>query len=80
MSVINGQNDSGFHGYSFSSLYPGMYTGPTQTDETIPEVEEQQALAGVEDPAPMMVDQKQKLGIISLVAALVVILFLFGRG
>lgn len=79
--VIAGSGDSGFHGYSFQSMYPGMYQGlKSQTEETVPEPEEQQALAGVEDPAPTTVDQKQKLGIVALIGALLVLLFFFGRG
>lgn len=78
--VLSGDNDSGFHGYSYSSLYPGMYAGPTQQDDTIPDPAEQQALAGIEDPAPRPVDSKQKMGILSLVIGLVVLLVLFGVG
>lgn len=72
-------SDSGFHGYSLATLYPGMYTGKTQTDETTPEPEEQSALAGVEDPI-VTVDSKQKMGILALVLVLVSLLFVFGRG
>lgn len=79
MQVSSALADSGFHGYSLASLYPGMYQGRTQTDETIPEPEEQAAIAGVEDPV-VVVDRKQKMGIVTLVIVLVALLFVFGRG
>lgn len=80
MSVTAGYSDSGFHGYSYASMYPGMFVGNTQTDDTIVDVEEQQALAGVEDPAPKAVDKKKSMGIIALLVGLLVLMFLFGKG
>ena len=81
MSVTAGQGDSGFHGYSYQSLYPGLYQGvKSQTEETVPEPEEQAVLAGVDDPAPATVDSKSKIGILALIGALLVLLFFFGRG
>lgn len=81
MSVITGTNDSGFHGYSLASLYPGMFPGAaTQHDETVVDPDEQQAIAGVEDPAPQAIDKKKSLGILALVIVLIGLMIAFGFG
>ncbi|MEK5036410.1 hypothetical protein MKY96_33810 [Paenibacillus sp. FSL R7-0302] len=80
MSVSMAAQGTGQIAYPMSSLYPGMYTGPNQTEDTVPDVEEQQVLASIEDPAPKSVDKKQKVGILALLGALVALLVLFGRG
>lgn len=80
MSVITGTNDSGFHGYSLATLYPGMVSGYTQHDETVVDTDEQQAIAGVEDPAPQAVDKKKSMGILAIVGVLLALMLVFGFG
>lgn len=80
MGVVTGMNDSGFHGYSLATLYPGYSQGATQHDETVVDPEEQQAIAGVEDPAPQAVDKKKSMGILGIVVFLLALMFIFGFG
>lgn len=63
-----------------ATLYPGMYSGETQSQETIPEPEEQAALTNLDSPAPPPVDAKKKLNMFTLFIALFALLFLFGKG
>lgn len=69
-------NNSGFHGYTFASLYPGMYSGVDQKQETAPEAEEQQAYANVDNPAPPAVDEGKKLNIFLVLGLLLILIFI----
>ncbi|CAM2914991.1 hypothetical protein [Erysipelothrix tonsillarum] len=80
MGVIAGSNDSGFHGYPASSMYPSMFSMPSQHDQTMVDPDEQQAVAGVEDPAPRAVNSKTSMGIIGLFVGLIVLMLIFGIG
>ena len=69
-----------FEGYSMRNIYPN-WGAADQQEETIPEVAEQQSYAQV-DPATTTtgVSGKQKMNTWILLAALVVIILLFGKG
>lgn len=64
--------------YPSSSIYPGMFTGANQTEDTIPDAEEQKVIAAVDTPAPPAVDGKQKSNMLVLFLLLLVLVFLFG--
>lgn len=77
--MVKATNDSGFHGYAASSLYPGMFSGVTQTLETVPEPAEQEALANIDQPAPKAVDRGMAQNIWILIGGIVLLVVLFGR-
>lgn len=78
--VENGQNTSGFYGYATGSIYPGWGDGDTQTLQTVPEPAEQAVMTDMDSPLPTPVDNKKATSMWMLFGALIVILFVFGRG
>lgn len=74
------KNHSGFYGYSLASVYPNMGDGVSQTQATIPDPEEIEALSGQEPEKRVSpaVHSKTKGQIWMVLAALIVLLLIFG--
>lgn len=68
-----------FQGYSIRNIYPN-WGAVDQKEETIPEVAEQTAYAGVETPVATPVTKSSKMNMGILLLVLVAIVLLFGKG
>jgi hypothetical protein len=71
-------NTSGFYGYPAGSVYPGWFSGDTQTLQTVPEPAEQAIMTDIDNPMPAPETPNGK-NILMLLGALVVILIVFGK-
>ena len=72
-------NHSGFSGYTYANIYPQWGSGVDQTQDTNPEPDEQVAYVSTDSPAQPIVDQKAKLNIWILLAALVVFMIVLSK-
>lgn len=72
-------NYSGFSGYGIKSIYPNMGT-VTQSDDTRPEAEEQQAYTQIDSDTPTpAVDSGTKINMFVLLGGIVLLIVLFGK-
>jgi len=69
-------NTSGFYGYDYGTIYPGMGSGMTQTLETVPDAPAQAVMADIENP--YVADKKKSIGMLGLFIGLIVLMLVFG--
>jgi hypothetical protein len=79
-TAIEMENNSGFHGYSASAIYPG-WAAHSSAQETKPEPAEEQLTASVDQlPMNAPTDQKSVTSIWFIVGVIILLVILFGMG
>lgn len=69
-------NSSGFHSYPIASIYPNYGSGFTQTDDTIPEADEQAQYTSGDNSAPQVpANNSRGIWIFLLLVLLLVVVF-----